>query len=218
MTYTVGDTVNPSATTRPGDSTTAASVLVTAPDGTASAPVVNGDLADGEWTGTTQIVLDQPGLWTLHWTITGTGAAVEDQTIAVGPGATAPRRSYATTGDLANWLGTAPPANAARLLETATRRLDDLLVAAVYDVDTAGMPTKTAVADALRDAVCAQVEWWIETGDESGSGAVGQYESVSIGSVSLSRGAGGSAGSPYAAETRRILSAAGLLNQRISVY
>lgn len=95
-------------------------------------------------------------------------------------------RSYATVQQLADFLHTDAPENAAKLLEDATRALDDGLLTAVYDVDSGGMPTNVQVQTAFAEAVCAIVEWWGETGDAVG--ADGGWTSVSAGPVSLSRG------------------------------
>src|SRR4051794_26110046 len=76
---------------------------------------------------------------------------------------------------------------ATRLLTRASRRVDRLLFAAVYDTAaTTGLPTDPDVAQALSEATCEQALWWLETGDESG--ASDQYQSVSAGSIALTRG------------------------------
>lgn len=111
-------------------------------------------------------------------------------------------RIYATRADLEAYLPAALtlPAEpeATRMLTRASEVVDDLLVTAVYDVDAGLLPTDTTVAEALRQATCAQVAWWIETGDETGAAA--QYQSVSIGSVSLSRGYSGAGSSTGTAQ------------------
>lgn len=119
--------------------------------------------------------------------------------------------AYATTADLtAAWPSDAGPvpADAARLLEAASDLLDTtILLSAAYCTDDAGAPTDPIVVEALRDAVCAQVRWWDETGDELGS--AGTVQSVSIGSVSLTRaataGPGGGGGGTLAPQVGRIL-------------
>lgn len=76
--------------------------------------------------------------------------------------------ALATESDLTDWLpdGTVV-ADAARLLARASQRID-ATVLAVFDVDTdTQMPTDTDVAAALRDATCAQVEQWLEVGEEN---------------------------------------------------
>ncbi|CAM5589318.1 hypothetical protein [Streptomyces purpurascens] len=98
-------------------------------------------------------------------------------------------RVYATVLEFEEVTGVSPaPAGTERRLKQASRMLDRLVLRyCSYDVDAAtGMPTHTLVVAALRDAVCAQVEWWETVGDPSGADAVG-WGSVSIGSVNLGR-------------------------------
>ncbi|MBA9003736.1 hypothetical protein [Thermomonospora cellulosilytica] len=99
--------------------------------------------------------------------------------------------TYATPADLGELLAPAPaPANAARLLARASRIIARETLCAVYDVDQAGLPTSQTLKDALRDATCEQVAYWLETGRDEGIGT--GYTSVGIGSVNLTRaGAGG---------------------------
>ncbi|GAB3437475.1 hypothetical protein [Actinophytocola sediminis] len=74
-----------------------------------------------------------------------------------------------------------------RVRTRASEFVDDALLTAVYATDpVTELPTDRRIEAALRDAVCAQVVWWDETGDELGD--AGQYTSASIGSVSLTRG------------------------------
>lgn len=102
-----------------------------------------------------------------------------------------PAPVYATEAQLAasEYLPstvTAPTGDAAtRLLTRASRKVDGMLFAAIYDTDDTDMPTDTEVVQALQDATCATAAWWLETGDESGT--VGRFQSMSIGSVSLGR-------------------------------
>lgn len=122
-------------------------------------------------------------------------------------------RLYATLAQLEDyhagrpgWVAPVEP-NATRLLTRASREIDRILttLGAWYDVDTVTLlPTQTTVAEALRDAVCEQVGWWQEIGDESGAGGI--YQSVSIGSVQLTRAQGSS--SPV---TTRSAEAVGIL-------
>lgn len=105
-------------------------------------------------------------------------------------------RVYATRAQLVAY---APPTytvpeepEATRVLTRASQRLDStVLKTAVYEVDVNGLPTDAGVIEAFRDATCAQVVWWSETGSETGS--VDQYDQVSIGSARLSRRSGSSA-------------------------
>lgn len=91
-------------------------------------------------------------------------------------------RVYATPEQV--WTGQ-PPADADRLLARASEDVDDALLTAVYRTDSAGMPTDPQVVTTLADAVRAQIEYWAETGDD-GTGAMGRWDSLSIGPVSLS--------------------------------
>ena len=129
-------------------------------------------------------------------------------------------RVYATEADLAAYgapIGVVLPtgADAVRQLKRASELVDLAIITAVYDTDTVtGLPTATAVTEALRDATCAQVAYWAETGDQSGTSS--QWQSVSIGSVSLSRGTSGqqsglSSGRSLAPQACTHLRLAGLL-------
>lgn len=84
---------------------------------------------------------------------------------------------------------------ATRMLTRASEEIDTVLLSAVYDTDDNGMPVDADVITALSNATCMQVVWWLQNpGTESGQAM--QYASVSIGSVSLSRGSGSSASDP----------------------
>lgn len=163
------------------------------------------------------VPLPIPGIWRECWTVAGAGeGVVAPVLVAVGPAPDGvdPRRSYATTVDLANYLRDAPPVDAERRLRDATARIDGELLCAVYDVDDAGMPTDAVVAAAMRDAVCAVVKWWDEIG-EDGSGASLMLSSASIAGVSLgwSRGSGSAPPDLVGDEARRHLAEAGLLGR-----
>ncbi|MDT0432803.1 hypothetical protein [Streptomyces salyersiae] len=95
------------------------------------------------------------------------------------------RRVYATPEQLSEWTGEAAPADADRLLTRASEDVEDAARTAIYDTDDTGMPTDPDVIAAFADATCAQVEYQQETGD-TGTGAAGQWDSVSIGPVSMS--------------------------------
>lgn len=104
-------------------------------------------------------------------------------------------RVYATRTDLVNYAPASvmvpDEPEATRVLTRASERIDELLTAigAMYTVDSVTkLPTDANFIQAFKDATCAQVVWWLETGDETGVGA--GYTSVSIGRVSLSRGQG----------------------------
>lgn len=192
----VGDVATATLTVSPYDGSTAATLLVTGPDGATTSPAAS--TADGGKTWTAPVAYTLAGLWRLSWTVTGTGTGVEHEIVSVAPApaVTATGRVYATTTQLANTLRKAPPLDAVQQMENASRALDDALRTAVYDTDDAGLPTDPDVAAAFAEAVCYIVEWWGETGDPIG--AMGGWDSVSAGPVSLSGGSG-AAGTPIAA-------------------
>lgn len=85
--------------------------------------------------------------------------------------------------------------DADRLLARATTLLDaEVLRGAWYDVDDDGMPTNEEVAAAFRDAVCAQLEFWGEVGEDNDTS--GPIQGVSIGSAQIQYGAGANRSGP----------------------
>lgn len=214
MSYTVGDTAHLALTVAGHTSSTAVTATATAPTGGARQLATSPGQA-GTWT--VDLPLPTAGIWTVTWRVTGGGARVQHDTVPVGP-APAGRwvRAYASTTQLAEHLGEAPPDDAARLLGRASQAVDRLLLTAVYDVDDDGLPTDPAVAAALAEATCAQVEWWGEVGDSAGTGAVTALAGAQIGSVKLPGGGGGAAagGVPeYAPDAVSALRRAGLLQR-----
>lgn len=119
-------------------------------------------------------------------------------------------RVYATRAQLVAYApaSVTVPADpeATRLLTRASERVDEALLTAVYDTDTAGLPTDANITEALQLAACAQAVWWLQGAEETGAG--GAYRSVGIGSARLDRGTGAatSAGSlaPQAARHLRL--------------
>ncbi|MFD6416003.1 hypothetical protein [Streptomyces sp. NPDC060194] len=188
----VGDRVTASLSVEPYDVTTVAALVVTRPDGTTVSPVATGAGGGQSWSA--PVLYSMAGVWRLSWTVTGTGASVEHQLVSVAPapGGTG-GRSYATTQDLAEYLGAAPPLDAARLLRRASEMLDsEILPTAIYDVDDDGLPTDPLVADALAEAVCAQVEYLAEVGVETD--VSGPLPAMTIGSVTVGATPGGGQG------------------------
>ncbi|MFD6421554.1 hypothetical protein [Streptomyces sp. NPDC060198] len=188
------------------DGTTAVSLTLTSPTGAVSTPVPTP--VDGGSTWTAPVTYSVAGVWRLSWTVTGTGATSEHQLVSAAPlpGAPGDGRVYATTTDLAAYLSAAPPVEAGRLLERASELLDsDFLLTAIYDVDDAGRPTHPLVASGFRDAVCAQVEFWGEVGEETDIS--GPLQGAQIGSVNLQFGTGADRTSPsyYAPKLLRAL-------------
>ena len=97
-------------------------------------------------------------------------------------------RVYASSADYDDYVGKRGPDSIdRRSFVAASRHIDRELRGAVYATDAHGMPTDPAIRKALRDATCAQVEAWVAAGDPTGTGAVTQFSSVSIGDVTLTR-------------------------------
>lgn len=96
-------------------------------------------------------------------------------------------RVYATPADLAAYPGGAdvPPGEADTLLRIASRVVDRLLTGRVYDVDLDGKPTEVDALAALKDATCGVALEAHATGVLA-AGSTEQWQSVGIGSVSLS--------------------------------
>lgn len=119
--------------------------------------------------------------------------------------------SYATSEQLTTYLGTPAPEDAARLLARASELVDDHIVNAVYDVDDDGFPTKEPTVGALRDATCAQVEYWL-AGDEEDD-ILGPVDSASAGGQQLQFGSSTNRPTPMylAPRAARALRRGGLL-------
>ncbi|MER5934126.1 hypothetical protein [Streptomyces sp. NPDC002054] len=126
------------------------------------------------------------------------------------------RSPYATPEQLAAWTGRPAPADAERLLARAGEDVDSALLTAIYPVDKDGDPLDLEVRTALSNATCAQVEFWLAGGDD-GTGAGGQWDSVSIGPVSLSGRSSrtAAAGVELAPRADRALRRAGLTPGRV---
>jgi hypothetical protein len=77
---------------------------------------------------------------------------------------------YATPADLAAWIGVAVPTDGARLIRNACILLDANLIGFAYPTDANLNPTDAVTIQAFNDATCAQVEYWIQNGDEFGDG------------------------------------------------
>lgn len=190
----VGDSVTATLLVSPFDGTTAATLLVTRPDATTATPVAQ--TADGGNTWTAPVTYTMAGTWYFKWSVTGVGASVEWEEIGVAPSPTyvdPDVRVYATTTDLANFLHAAPPIGAKVLLIDASRAIARVLIQSVYYADEDGYPLDAIQRRAVRDATCAIVEWWGETGDPLGTS--GDWASASAGNVAITK-ASGSDGTP----------------------
>src|SRR5215468_1410138 len=96
--------------------------------------------------------------------------------------------AYATLADLATYTGreSAAPGDE-RLLQRAQDLVDEALASSWYTVDANGNATDTGVQAALKNAVCAQVEWWRGVDDEIG----GSWQRAQLGGAALALYAGG---------------------------
>lgn len=96
---------------------------------------------------------------------------------------------YATDTDLGAW-STNLPANTAPYLRAASALVATATTRDIYDVDPAGKPTDPTVIDAMRDATCMQVAFWLANDIDPTAGALGfdpipASSSIAGGSVSV---------------------------------
>ena len=121
--------------------------------------------------------------------------------------------AYATTTELAEYLGldeTDLPDDADRLLDRASEMIDYYTLNRIDEEDE-------DKAEAAKKATVAQVEWWIEFGDELGLTAV--FNQISIGNFSAQTGGGQQESqiSKLAPRAKQELFKAGLLNRGVSL-
>lgn len=98
---------------------------------------------------------------------------------------------YATPEQLTTFLGAPAPANAAKLLRAASALVRSATRTAIYTVTATGIPSDPDVAEAFRDATCAQAEAWITLGIDPTAGPAGvggTPQSSSIGGASINYG------------------------------
>jgi polygalacturonase len=103
---------------------------------------------------------------------------------------------YATVDDLHAYLGTDPPLDSQRLLARAQDLVDAILNTSSYVIDANGNPTDAATIAAFKEAVCAQVEYWITNGDELD--LLGNWTSYTMAGLSVSRFGTKAAGARHA--------------------
>lgn len=96
--------------------------------------------------------------------------------------------AFATPEQLGTYTGADAPADASRLLERATDLISNVLLTATYAVDNDGAATEPTVIAALRDATCAQVEFWL-AGDEEDD-ILGPVQGLALGGMQVQLGAG----------------------------
>lgn len=180
----VGDWQVPTLTVSVHDGTTAAALVVIAPDGTETSLTPTTADTGATWSAPAY-ELTMPGEWVERWTVTGTGKSKERRTLLVAPDPTEVpdgQRLYANTSDYAKYLRAAPPANSRLALAKASAAVDDMLLTALYDTDDDGMPTDAAVIAALKEATCVQAQ-------DARAAKAAAAGSFSIGSLSVTRSA-----------------------------
>jgi hypothetical protein len=135
------------------------------------------------------------------------------------------QRVYATLADFEDFIDGDHEEESVEVVNAKLRRasivIDGLTRRDVYDVDEDGYPTDATIADAFKEATCAQMAWWDDTDDVSGAGS--QEGTVSIGSISLGasgrtagNGAPAAAASRIAPEAIAILRIAGMASATVS--
>jgi hypothetical protein len=93
---------------------------------------------------------------------------------------------YATVAEFADFLDPDPvPANAARLLANASRKLDQVLIGAIYTTDSDGLPTDPDLAEVFREATCLQAQYVADLDDETGAKA--NVSQMRVGNVYVTR-------------------------------
>lgn len=119
--------------------------------------------------------------------------------------------AYATEDEFAAFLAPdSPPAQARRLLDTASDQIDELIKFAVYEVDAEGHPVSAQIADALTKATVYQAHYLMTTGDETGANA--NVSSLPQGGLSIGRTFGSAGRSPrYSENAIGVLRTQGLL-------
>jgi hypothetical protein len=96
------------------------------------------------------------------------------------------QRVYATAADYADFAEEPFEGDETKLdkrLRSASSEVEALTRLSRYDVDEDDYPTDATISDAFKEATCAIVEFWEETGDVHGADAA--QGAVKIGSVSL---------------------------------
>lgn len=140
--------------------------------------------------------------------------------------------TYATEADLTTWLGSGAdvPNNAASLLRHASLLVGRAVRTARYRADTAtGLPVDEHLVDALRDATCAQAQFWAAADIDPVTGAAGamdgQVSSSSIGGATVQTATYASVVEARQAATgglcdasRQLLAGAGLLSAVVASW
>lgn len=110
---------------------------------------------------------------------------------------------YASTNDLASWMGTPAPANATALLRTASLAVREATELAFYATDTTGLPTDATILQAFSDATCSHAAALYQADVDPNAGGVlepGVHASDGIGSARITY-----SDAALAAEAKRML-------------
>jgi hypothetical protein len=153
----VGDSEVVSLTVQPADGDTVATLVATAPDGTASpVPVAGGALeaVTGSpdeyaqtWTSVDPVTYSAAGRWVLSWTVTGTGEGAEDVEVFVVASPTAGGPTW--TPGRSNVAAYVPHRTLSRSLSSTVGSADEY----VFTFDQTTTPPGTAVDRLIADAV-----------------------------------------------------------------
>lgn len=93
-------------------------------------------------------------------------------------------QAYATSAEYATYRNAAE-VDVDRLLERASELVDDTVRVRFAVSSSTDLPTDTTIAATLRDAVCAQVEYWeLEVGEEHDIAGMGDRQ-VAIGHLRM---------------------------------
>lgn len=120
--------------------------------------------------------------------------------------------SYALREDFVAYTGTDAPDQVERLLERASDLMDDVVVIPYLDSDGNFIDEDTNgdsdYRDSLKDAVCAQVEFWLEVGEEHD--ITNQRGQITVSGLQISK-----LPDTLADRAKRALGRSGLLNRSI---
>lgn len=209
--WEVGQTATVTIGTPDGAVDTTLTLTVTAPlTGTVTHPTATPNTNHTEWTLLLEVT--EPGDWTIVAIAEGTGAGEASYTLHTAPQPPPSTGMYANTGDYATYTGEAPKAGLPKLLRRATLDVRRQTMTAVYDVDAVTkLPTDAGLLQALKDAVCEQASYCIDTG--RAKGVVTPTSSFTLGKLSASKGgsSGSTASGPnFSPHAFQILNDAGL--------
>ncbi|MFE5290338.1 hypothetical protein ACFRAQ_35760 [Nocardia sp. NPDC056611] len=112
---------------------------------------------------------------------------------------------YAAPADLADWLTELPDtATSTQLIRYASQLVRSTTRCDLYDVYPSGLPIDLDIAEAMKEATCAQAAQWHLAGIDPAAGSVGR--TVAIKSHTADGGAVTYADAPSADEIQRALS------------